>query len=127
MNTGNGGGAPGAGGVWLGGIRVGAARLGSWAPFVVGLPGSLKGPSAYNLTPAQKIKLTPSWGTSLTDIKAHRDHGPRQRSHGHRQVRSSPLQSSSPRGLAVASLLEKLTRLCQAELTGVQWAAWGLS
>lgn len=113
--------------MWLGGIRVGAARLGSWAPFVVWLPGSPKGPSAYNLAPAQKTKLTPSWGTSLTDTKAHRAHAPRQRSHGHSQVRSSPLQSSSPHGLAMASLLEKLTRLCRAELTGAQWAAWGLS
>ena len=113
--------------MWLGGIRVGAARLGSWAPFVVGLPGSLKGPSAYNLAPVQKTKLTPSCGTCLTETKAHRAHGPRQRSHGHRQVRSSPLQSSSPHGLVVANLLEKLTRLCRAELTGAQWEAWGLS
>ena len=83
-----------------------------------GLPGPLKGPSACNLAPAQKTKLTPSWGTSLTDTKAHRAHGPRQRSHGHCQVRSSPLRSSSPHGLAMASLLEKLSRLCWAELTG---------
>lgn len=68
-----------------------------------------RGPATCSLSPAPDTRLTFSWGTSHADTKAHRAHGPRQRSPGHGQVRISPHPSPSPLGLAMANLPEKLT------------------
>lgn len=68
-----------------------------------------RGPDTCSFAPPPW--LTSLWGTSHAHSKAHRAHGPRQRSPSHSQVSISSGQSPSPPGLTMANFLEKLIPL----------------